>query len=259
MRKIRVGYRQQPCYAVQDVSLVLGKGERLALLGASGCGKTSLCRAILGMLPPDSERAGELSAGGVTLDLKDRVRGRLPVRIAYIPQETAASMHPQLRVGRVLQEVGKAHEASLPDIREVLAMAGLPDTGVLQAYPHELSGGQRQRLLIAQALLCRPDILIADEPTSALDNVLEAAIYDTILQLVASRGLSLVWVSHNPLLSARMDRVAVMLAGAIIEECTPEGLFRHPQHPYTVKLIESLPPPIGEPPSAASRRGMETV
>ncbi|MFN7939806.1 MAG: ATP-binding cassette domain-containing protein [Bryobacteraceae bacterium] len=238
-------YRGQGQPALRDVTFELSRGERVALLGASGCGKTTLCRVLLGALPPGTRVEGSID--------------RHAVRMAYVPQETAESLHPMLQVGTVLREVARVNGGHAAAVDECLRAVGLPDAAVQRAYPHELSGGQRQRVILAQALLCEPELLIADEPTSALDSVLESAMLRLILDVVEARRMGLLLVTHNPLLCVGMDRVVVMLDGRVIEEATPEGLFRHPEHPYTVKLIEALPPTLGEPPSAASGKGLETV
>ena len=238
---------------LDNVTAALQRGESVGLLGESGCGKTTLCRLLLGTIPPDAEVSGSVRCGPIVIDAKDRRRMALPVRVAYIPQEPRESMHPMLRIGTVLAAVSRAHYPP-PQRRDVVSAAmqaaELLDPWILKAYPHELSGGQRQRVLIAQALLCRPDLLIADEPTSALDVILEAAVVKLIKGLVRERGMSLLWVTHNPLLCAGMDRVMVMSEGRLVEETTPARLLAAPQHPYTVKLIEALPPRLGESSSA---------
>ncbi|MBI4906986.1 MAG: ABC transporter ATP-binding protein [Acidobacteria bacterium] len=239
--------------AVDNFTATLYRGESVCLLGESGCGKTTLCRLLLGTIPPDADLRGSVHCGSIAIEAKDRRRTALPIRVACIPQEPRESMHPMLKAGTVLAEIARAHHAP-PRRRQAVAAAmqaaELPEPWILKAYPHELSGGQRQRVLIAQALLCRPDLLIADEPTSALDVILEASVIRLIKGLVKERGMSLLWVTHNPLLCAGMHRVLVMSEGRLIEETTPARLLGAPQHPYTVKLIQALPPPLGESPSA---------
>jgi ABC-type glutathione transport system ATPase component len=210
----------------------IGRGEKIALLGESGAGKTTLSQVLLGLLPRDAHVDGALHFG---ID---------PVRIAYVPQEHTENLHPMLQVGTILGEVARAN-GEKEAVGEVLRWVGL-DSAVAGAYPHELSGGQRQRVLMAQALLSRPDLLIADEPTSALDTVYQMEVMALLEKVVKERSISLLFITHNPLLCLHMDRVAVLWKGMIVESTDPESLLSQPVHPYTVQLIGALPPRLGE-------------
>ena len=235
--------------ALRGVSLQLEAGECLGLLGESGCGKSTLARALLGLLPP----AGRLVGGsmrfrGFELAGADEaalqaIRG---AGISLVHQEPALALNPVMRVGEQVAEALRAHRrwprAGLRDeVSKLLAQvgfAGLMASELAAAYPHQLSGGQRQRVLLAQAIACRPALLIADEPTTALDAATQLEILELLASLCQSHSLALLLISHDPAVLARMaDRVAVMYAGRIVETAAARDLFARPLHPYTRGLL----------------------
>ncbi len=242
---------------VDGVSLALAKGQALALVGESGCGKSLTALALLGLAPAPGRilRGAVLLGGTDLLALPERrrreFRGR---RIGYVPQEAGGALDPVLTVGAQLGEALRVHRARRgPDARgraaALLAEVGLPDPGTsLHRYPHELSGGMRQRVLIALALAGEPEVLIADEPTTALDVTVQAQILELLGALRESRGMGLLLVTHDlGLVAGHADRVAVMYAGRIVEEASVAGLFARPAHPYTRALLAAVPRVDGPP------------
>lgn len=246
--------------AVSGVSLELHRGETLGLVGESGSGKSLTSLAIMGLLPTPPARLprgrivfdgqeilGRYGAGPPRFDkrvLRD-VRGK---RMAMIFQDPMSSLNPYLRIQRQLTEVVEVHQGVSPTqarhrALEMLERVGIPEPGRrLRAYPHELSGGMRQRVMIAMALMCQPDLLIADEPTTALDVTVQAQILDLMRELTAEQGVALLLITHDLGVVAGMaDRVAVMYAGRIVEEGPCGSLFAAPQHPYTRGLLRSVP------------------
>jgi peptide/nickel transport system ATP-binding protein len=236
--------------ALDGVSFALEAGESVALVGESGCGKTQLARAILG-LPPESARvSGAVRFGGRDLlGLSDAewraVRGR---EIGLVFQEPASALDPVQTIGAQLLETIRFHfDVPRAEARR-LALAALHDVafpdpeGALSEYPHRLSGGLRQRALLALTLACGPALLLADEPTASLDATVAAQVLDLLDRLRRERRLTLLLVTHDlGLVAAHCDRVLVLYAGRIVEEADTEGLFRSPSHPYTRGLLRSMP------------------
>ena len=240
-----------PLKAADGVSFTLGRGTTLGLVGESGCGKTVTALALLGLVPAP----GRISAGRVVFDgtdllglddrALDRVRGD---RISMIFQEPMTALNPVYPIGDQIAEVLTVHrgatrsEAWAGAVR-MLERVGIPDPAMrARAYPHQISGGMRQRVMIAMALACRPDVLIADEPTTALDVTVQAQILDLILEAQRDMGMAVLFISHNlAVVSEIADEVLVMYAGRIVERAPAETLFEAPFHPYTRGLIESLP------------------
>lgn len=241
-------------HAVRGIDLSLGEGEVLALVGESGSGKSVTSKAILGILPPRAEvTSGEiLYRGENILSLGERelssLRGR---EISIVPQDPFLSLDPITRVGRqiaesVRAEGGRGREAArlrkrraIELIREVGIAA--PERAYLE-YPFRFSGGMRQRIAIAAAIAPCPRILICDEPTTALDVTIEAQILDLLEKMKRERGLSMLFITHDLGVVARIaDRVAVMYAGKIVEEGRAEEIFYDPRHPYTWALMSSVP------------------
>lgn len=243
---------------VRDVSLHLHKGEALALVGESGCGKSLTCWSALG-LPPrgvhlSAERialSGEVLAGrnGVDQRAFRQVRGK---RIAMIFQDPIAALNPVRRIGGYLIALLKAHRGMDETVARAEAVRLLDAVGIpqpkdkLTAYPHELSGGQCQRVMIAGALSGDPDMIVADEPTTALDVTTQAQIMDLLKELQRDRQMGLLLVSHDlGVIAENVDRVAVMYAGRIVEAGSVEMVFQTPSHPYTAGLLKSVPPERG--------------
>jgi oligopeptide/dipeptide ABC transporter ATP-binding protein len=238
-------------HAVEGVSFTLPAGGSLALVGESGCGKTVTALSLLGLVP----HPGRVVAGAVLLGGKDlaglseeewrAVRGR---EIAMVFQDPMTCLNPVLTVERQLTEPLRWHlgmggaEARARAI-ELLDMVRIPGAASrLRDHPHQLSGGQRQRVMLAMALACRPAVLVADEPTTALDVTVQAQIVALVRELQRELGMSVLWITHDLALAGEVvERVAVMYAGAIVEEATVDELFRNPRHPYTAALLGALP------------------
>lgn len=251
---LRIGFPgpHGPVHPVDGISFTVRRGEMLAIVGESGCGKSLSCLAILGLIP----HPGRLDAGsrilldGINLPALDRegirrIRGR---RVGLVFQDPTTSLNPVFTIGRQLEEAIRTHAPGSPAlVREratsLLAEVGIPDpAGRLGAYPHELSGGLRQRVMIALALSGEPDLLLADEPTSALDVTVQAQILELLDRLRATRGMGVVLVTHDlGVVAGRADRVVVMYAGQAVEESPAADLFASPAHPYTRGLFGSIP------------------
>jgi len=239
-------------HAVNGVSFKLGRGERLGLVGESGCGKSVTNLAIIRLLP---KPAGHIDRGSVLFDGVDlaklaesdlrEIRGR---DIAMIFQDPMTSLNPVLTVEEQMVETIQAHrKQSKADARaravELLGTVGIPQPEKrLHAYPHQFSGGMRQRVMIAMALALEPKLMIADEPTTALDVTIQAQVLELISRLTTETGTSLILITHDLGVVAGMtDRVNVMYAGFIVETAPTAELFEHPTHPYTVGLLHSMP------------------
>ncbi len=237
---------------VDEVSFAIGKGETLGLVGESGCGKSVMAMSIMRLnpSPPSHLDAGRiLFQGNDLLDLdSSEMRAIRGDRIGMIFQEPMTSLNPTFSIGYQIAEVFRIHRGMSADEArqesiDILGMVGIgaPERR-LQQYPHELSGGLRQRVMIAMALACRPDLLIADEPTTALDVTVQAQILDLLRRLQSEIGMSVLLISHDLGIVAEIcERVLVMYAGRIVERAAVGELFRHPRHPYTVGLLSSSP------------------
>ena len=238
--------------AVDGLSFDVAPGEVLGLVGESGSGKTVANLALLGLVPrpPAFYPRGEVRfAGQELLHASERVlrsvRGR---RIAMIFQDPMTSLNPYLSVERQLTEVLELHErisrqAARIRAIDMLAKVGMPDPERrIDAFPHELSGGMRQRVMIAMALLCNPELLIADEPTTAVDVTVQAQVLELIRDLQRGSSMSVILVTHDLGVVAGMaHRIAVMYAGRIVETASTDALFTRPRHPYTQGLLASIP------------------
>ncbi len=231
------------------VSFSLSPGRTLGLVGESGSGKTVTALSIMGLTPPPGRIEGGrvLLGGSDLLGLPERaledIRGR---RVAMIFQEPAAALNPVLTVGAQIAEALRIHDGSADAWAEAVRMldrVGIPDaTARARTYPHQMSGGMRQRAMIAMALICRPDVLIADEPTTALDVTIQAQIVDLMLEMQRHLGLAILFISHDlGVVSDIADEIAVMYAGRLVELGPAGDLFARPFHPYTQGLIETLP------------------
>jgi len=240
--------------AVRGVSLTIDRGEVVGLVGESGCGKSVTALALLRLLPtpPAQIRAGRITFAGqdlLTLPEREirRVRGH---RIAMIFQEPMTALNPVFTIGHQIGEslqihLGLGRAERRRRAAELLAQVGIADPERrLEDYPHQLSGGQRQRVMIAMALACDPDLLIADEPTTALDVTIQAQILALLNRLQQERGLAVLLITHDMgVVAQTADRVAVMYAGQIVEQATTVDLFAEPRHPYTHGLLASIPRP----------------
>jgi oligopeptide/dipeptide ABC transporter ATP-binding protein len=238
--------------ALDNVGFTLDRGEILGLVGETGCGKSVTALSIMRLVPTPPGRivGGSIRLGDTDLlRLPERsmqaIRGR---HIAMVYQEPMAALNPVLTIGDVITEVIRHHRAVTrreagAAAAEALRLVGMPDpANSLGRYPHELSGGMRQRALLALALSCSPEILIADEPTTALDVTIQAQILRLILELRDRLGLAVLFITHDLGVVAQLcDRVAVMYAGSIAELSSVREVFRRPQHPYTQGLLAALP------------------
>lgn len=242
--------------AVSDVSFDVHPGESIALIGESGCGKTTLALALLQLLP----KLGRIPEGTVEFRTRDgemvdllalpssRMRQFRWSEIAMVFQGAMNSFNPVLRIWDQMVDTVRAHEprASAKSIRErsehVLREVELDPARVLKAYPHELSGGMRQRVLIAMALLLEPQLLLLDEPTTALDILTQRRIVDLIYELHGRLDFAMIFVSHDLAVAAELaSRVATMYGGEMVEVGDVREIFYRPQHPYTKKLIGAVP------------------
>lgn len=253
VKDIRVQFHTQEgiVYAVNGVSYNLHEGETLGVVGESGSGKSVHALAVMGLLPsPPADIEGSVNFRGRELfDLspsqKRLVRG---AEIAMIFQDPMTSLNPVLTIGRQITEALKLHlgmdnEQARNRAAELLAMVGIPLAEKrLDDYPHQFSGGMRQRAMIAMALSCNPQLLIADEPTTALDVTIQAQILDLVRRLRDKIGMAMIWITHDlGVVAGLADTLQVMYAGRIVERGTVKEIFRDTRHPYTLGLVNSLP------------------
>ncbi len=240
--------------ALAKVSFTLEPGETLGVLGESGSGKSTLAAALLRLLPPggSTERGAIYFAGQDLLRARphelEKIRGG---RLALIFQEPSLALHPAIRVAEQIADVIAAHKsfgrrALLERAREILADVFPTEADrIADSYAHQLSGGQRARVLIAQAISCRPSLIIADEPTASLDPETQQEIVSLFRDLRYKFKLSMIWITHNPLLlEGFADRVLVLYAGRVVETGPTSSVLSSPRHPYTQALLRCLPPRI---------------
>ncbi|TSH91916.1 ABC transporter ATP-binding protein [Verticiella sediminum] len=237
--------------ATRDVSFAIRPGERVGLVGESGCGKTVTGLSLLGLLPPGRSRV----EGAVRFDGQDllaqgarawrRVRG---AQIGMIFQEPMSALDPVFTIGQQIAETLKAHQRIDDRQARERAIAALAEVGIpaperrVDDYPHQLSGGMRQRAMIAIALVCRPRLLIADEPTTALDVTIQAQIIDLLLALSERNGTALLFITHDlGVVAETCTRVLTMYAGEVVEDAPVGQALAAPQHPYTSGLLRSMP------------------
>jgi len=245
--------RSGTVHAIEHASLGIAKGETVGLVGESGSGKSVLAFSVLGILDAAARvTSGSITFGGIDMlaasesELRD-VRGR---EIAMIFQSPRTALNPIRRVGQQLEDVLRRHTTTLADNMkaraiELLAQVRIPDPERrYSAYPFELSGGQCQRVMIALALACNPQLLIADEPTTGLDVTTQAAIMTLVSELAREKGLATLFITHDLALAAEScDRIVVMHAGHVVESAPTGALFEKPLHPYTAQLIRATPAP----------------
>ncbi|GED70773.1 peptide ABC transporter ATP-binding protein [Brevibacillus reuszeri] len=246
-----VGRKNTTITVVDNIDLQVGKGETLGIVGESGCGKSVTSLSIMRLLGKNGRVvSGQVNFEGtdiLTLEEKEmrKIRGN---RLAMIFQEPMTSLNPVLTIGRQIGEVLQLHthlggEQRKQRTIELIAQVGIPRAqDIYNEYPHRLSGGMRQRVMIAMAMACQPQLLIADEPTTALDVTIQAQMLSLIRDMRAEAGMSVMLITHDLGVVAEMcDRVLVMYAGQVIESADVRTLLRRPKHPYTIGLIQSVP------------------
>ena len=239
-----------PVMALRQLDLEMAKGEVVGILGESGCGKSTLARSIIGLLPADARVDGSIlfrneELMGLPEKQLRRIRG---AKISLVHQEPGLALSPVMRVGDQIAEVIRAHRSLArktrkPEVESILREVRLADSGrIYAAYPHQLSGGELHRVAIAQALACRPDLIIADEPTRSLDVTVQAEILGVLRNLNQAFGTAILFITHNPaLLAGFADRIAVMYAGRVVENGGGSKVFGRPLHPYTKGLLDLVP------------------
>jgi peptide/nickel transport system ATP-binding protein len=251
IRDIHVSFnlgRKQIVRAVSGVSFGINRKETLGLVGESGCGKSSLARAIVQLPPPTSGHV--LLAGRDLTAVHGASLRAIRPRIQMVFQDPISSLNPGRRIGRSiaapLRAMGVTDKADITaQVRKMMAAVGLDPGQHEDQYPGRLSGGQCQRVSIARALMTRPDVLICDEPVSALDVSVQAQILNLLNKIKADFGLAMLFISHDLAVVKRVsDRVAVMYLGGICELAPVEALYSHPAHPYTAALLDAIPQPV---------------
>jgi oligopeptide transport system ATP-binding protein len=236
--------------AVGDLSLTVGKGECLGIVGESGSGKSQTFMAAMGLLAPNGRATGSVQFAGLNLltATEKQLRALRGDKLSMVFQDPMTSLTPHMKVGRQLTEVLARHRQLAPAAAKAEAVAMFKRVQIPDAvrrfdmYPHELSGGLRQRVMIAMAMLCGPELMIADEPTTALDVTVQAQILDLIRRAKEEMHTSVVLITHDlGVVAGLADRVAVMYAGRIVEIGDVHRIFRKPQHPYTQGLLACTP------------------
>ena len=239
-------------HAVNSVSFHLDRAELLGVVGESGSGKSVTMMSLIGLLPspPADVREGQVWLDGRDI-LKisaDELRDLRGARIGFVFQDPMTSLNPVFTVGNQIMEplirhMGMTRKQARVRAAELLDLVGIPDAAKrLTAYPHQFSGGMRQRVMIAIALACDPDVLIADEPTTALDVTIQAQILELIKELRVKLGMAIIWITHDlGVIAGIADRVMVMYAGQVVEQAPVKQLFGDPRHPYTRALLKTIP------------------
>ena len=249
--------------AVDNVSFTAQSGQTLGIVGESGCGKSVTALSIMRLLP---QPMGQIVSGSIELDGTDLTQLPIPqmekirgAKIGMVFQEPMTALNPVHAIGRQLTEALLIHKDITPNaaIREAVGMldrVGIPSPDVrMTEYPHQLSGGMRQRVVIAMALACKPDLLIADEPTTALDVTIQAQILELIKELQAEMGMSVILITHDlGVIAETCDEVVVMYAGKVAEKGSVFDIFDRAAHPYTKGLLKSIPTLNTEPKSTLS-------
>lgn len=249
VRNLSVAFTRegQVTLPVRDVSFDVKAGERVALVGESGCGKSLTALSLVRLSPTDSARlSGSIVFNGEELLAKSdsalsAVRGR---GIAYVFQDPSASLNPVMRIGaQIVEALPPGTKNSMEYIKGLLARVGIPDPArAFRAYPSEMSGGQQQRVMLAMALAARPQVLVADEPTTALDVTTQQQVLDLIDELARDFQMAVLLITHNlGLVAGRMQRVNVMYAGCVVESGRVEDVLLSPRHPYTRGLLAAVP------------------
>ena len=239
-------------HAVNGVSFSVDEGETLGLVGESGCGKSVFVLSVMRLIP---QPPGQIVGGEVLFQGRDllkvddeEIRSVRGNKIAMVFQDPMTSLNPVLTIGTQISEalelhLGMTKEQARKRSAELLKMVGIPEAETrLDDYPHQFSGGMRQRVMIAMALSCSPQLLIADEPTTALDVTIQAQITDIVKRLKRELGMAIIWITHDlGVIAGLADRIKVMYAGFVIESANVKEIFANPSHPYTLGLLASIP------------------
>jgi oligopeptide transport system ATP-binding protein len=239
-------------HAVNGVSFHLEEGETLGIVGESGCGKSVTVLSILRLIPDPPGKVEQGEAVFMGRDLlklsREELRFVRGAQIAMIFQDPMTSLNPVITIGKqvaepILEHMGMNETQARERTIELLSMVGIPNAADrLGDYPHQFSGGMRQRVMIAMALSCSPQILIADEPTTALDVTIQAQIIDLVKELRDRLGMAIIWITHDlGIIAGLAERVVVMYAGFLVEHAPVKELYANPRHPYTIALLGSLP------------------
>jgi len=253
VKNLKVAFKERKGYlpAVHGIGFALREKETLGIVGESGCGKSLTAKALVKLLLPHCVLEGEVLFNGKNLltfseQQMQKIRGK---DIGMIFQDPMTSLNPTLKIGNQIIEGYLRHhpevsyQEAVECAVEMLELVGIPHPRVrIEDYPHTLSGGMRQRVMIALALISRPKLLIADEPTTALDVTIQAQILDLMKKIQQKTGTSILLITHDmSVIAGFCDRVLVMYAGRIVEEASVDELFSHPKHPYTQRLLQSIP------------------
>jgi peptide/nickel transport system ATP-binding protein len=248
--RVRLQTARGAADALRGISFTLARGHSLGLIGESGCGKSITALALMGLLPDNAQVSGSIRWGGTELNTlaeaqRCKLRGN---RMAMVFQEPMTALNPLHTIGRQIAEPLRLHKgldasAARAQAQRLLERVQMPQAHErLDAYPHQLSGGQRQRVVIAMALACGPDLLIADEPTTALDVTIQREVLDLIAELVREDGMAMLLISHNlAVMEGSVERVAVMYGGTVVESAPTPQLFERRAHPYTQGLFAARP------------------
>lgn len=247
-RDVTVDYAsaEGPIPAVRGVTLTLQRGEVLGIAGESGCGKSTLAATVLRLLPANAAIGGEVMLDDVDVLTMSwgKLRAARWAEAAIVFQGALHALNPVQSIGDQIAEPIRLHKTAKDinaRVAELLQQVGLPASRA-KSYPHQLSGGQRQRVMIAMALACSPDLIVADEPTTALDVMVQAQVLDLLTSLVRDLDMGMVLISHDlGVLGTTCDRIAVMYAGQVVETGAALEIFDHPQHPYTKALAGAFP------------------
>lgn len=241
--------------AIDNVSFDLKRGESLGLVGESGCGKTSVAMALLRLLPDNAQiTGGQILLDGVDLTQlsEDEIQNIRWKRISMVFQAAMNALDPVYKVGDQIIEAIERHERDIDPaearkrVEALFKLVGI-DPKMADRYPHEFSGGMRQRAIIAMALACNPDLIIADEPTTALDVIVQDQVLRELRQVQKQMGMSMIYISHDIAVIAEVaERIAIMYAGRMCELASAVEIFKRPRHPYTVALMSAFPSIVGE-------------
>jgi len=247
--------RRGPVFAVDQVSFTVGRGDSLGIVGESGCGKTSVALSLLKLLPENAEiLRGEILVNGIDLVpmSENQVRKYRWKNVSMVFQAAMNSLNPVYTVEEQILEAMRQHLPHLSDsemrgrVDQLFELVGLDPT-IKTEYPHQYSGGMRQRAVIAMALSCNPDLIIADEPTTALDVIVQDALLKKIKEVQERMEMAMIYISHDIAVIAEVsERVAVMYAGKLVELAPSDEIFHRPLHPYTMGLMSSFPSIIGQ-------------